>query len=419
MATNVDKAPQSICANCIDDPHLQQIILNDGKVVVCGECGKTKTPAFTASDFGKLLEPIIRERYAFGEDMRVFHGVDDEKGGLEQQGDPLEYVVSEVLGQDIDFLEDIVEAVIDAEDVWPPDGDEPFYDDCYNYVRRRVPAYEMLDEWQMVHDELTSSRRFSSTAAKKFFADIFNKIDTLQFAPDSGGDYVSVVQQLPAATKIYRARTFDSVGALETILADPFTHVGPPPAHKARAGRMNADGIVVLYCGMDVETTIAEMRPPLGGDTVVITLETTDALRILNFERLEFAFSLDKLSQFDPELDHQLEKHVFLQQLHHLVSQPVLPGKEGDYLITQTMAEYLNHVILPSFDGISFGSVQRDGGTNIVLFSTWEKTFPVTYVDQSIRAFRTNEIEYKHGALAIFKNGKVLRLFSSETVDDF
>ena len=158
MAQKLNKGLQTICANCVDDPQLQQVILNDGDVDKCGSCGGIKTPVFAASDFGKLLEPLIREQYSIGEDQRVFSGPDDDRGGWEQQGDPLEYIVSEVLGQDIDFLEEIVAAIIEAEDVWPPDGEEPFHDECYNYVRARVPAYEMLEEWRMVQDELSTSK---------------------------------------------------------------------------------------------------------------------------------------------------------------------------------------------------------------------------------------------------------------------
>lgn len=52
-----------------------------------------------------------------------------------------------------------------------------------------------------------------------------------------------------------------------------------------------------------------------------------------------------------------MPREAFLRKLHNLISQPVVPGHEADYLITQTMAEYLAHVHQPHFDGIMFKSV--------------------------------------------------------------
>ena len=51
-----------------------------------------------------------------------------------------------------------------------------------------------------------------------------------------------------------------------------------------------------------------------------------------------------------------------------VLRRPVVPGHEDEYLITQTLTEYLAHVHLPAFDGVIFQSVQRRGGANMVLF---------------------------------------------------
>lgn len=158
----------AVCANCIDDDCLKEIVIEDGEPRNCSLCGESKQPAFTPEDLGKLLEPLLRERLALGGEMRVFGGPDDEKGHFEQQGDPLEYFVADALAQDFDFLDDIVQAVIDAENVWPPDGEEAFFEDYYNYEPRDIFVYEMLEEWQLVQDELRSSRRFFNEAAKSF-----------------------------------------------------------------------------------------------------------------------------------------------------------------------------------------------------------------------------------------------------------
>jgi hypothetical protein len=43
--------------------------------------------------------------------------VNDDKDGWEQEGDPLSDVVQEILGQYFEFNDEIVEAVVSAEDV--------------------------------------------------------------------------------------------------------------------------------------------------------------------------------------------------------------------------------------------------------------------------------------------------------------
>lgn len=420
----------AVCAECIDDDYLKEIVLEEGEVRECNLCGENDRPAFTPEDLGKLLEPLLRERLALGGDMRVFGGPDDEKGHFEQQGDPLEYFVAEALAQDFDFLDDIVQAVIDAEDVWPPDGEEAFFEDYYNYEPRGIYVYEMLEEWQLVQDELRTSRRFFNEAAKSFFASLFADIDTLLTpvvnidsamaaiagdetdpildADDTDDD--TVVRTLPEGTDVYRARACRSQEMPQKTAEQPYQQVGPPPSDKARAGRMNAEGIVVLYGALSVETAVAEMRPPLGGDTVTIMLRATRSLRVLDFKRLESAYSTDDLSYFQPDFDHLLEKHAFLQQLHQLIARPVLPGKEDEYLITQTMAEYLNHVHAPPFDGILFDSVQQQGGTNIVLFASTIGEFPVEYVDGTLRVFRTESINYQHSEGHMFERGDNARV---------
>jgi hypothetical protein len=157
---------------------------------------------------------------------------------------------------------------------------------------------------------------------------------------------------------------------------------------------MNVEGVAVFYGAMDCETCLAETRPALGNDTAVITLLTSKPLRVLDFIRLEDCYT--KLSYFQPDFMEQCERGGFQRRLQRLISQPIVPGRETDYLITQTMTEYLAHVHEKPFDGILFKSVQRSGGINIVLFPSPRQEFPLVYVDKSFKLFSTLSINYKH-----------------------
>ena len=72
-----------------------------------------------------------------------------------------------------------------------------------------------------------------------------------------------------------------------------------------------------------------------------------------------------------------------------------------DYLITQTMVEYLAHVHKQPFDGVLFKSVQRSGGANIVIFPQADGSFPVAYVEESFKLFSTTSIQYSHETVRV------------------
>jgi hypothetical protein len=142
------------------------------------------------------------------------------------------------------------------------------------------------------------------------------------------------------------------------------------------------------------------MRPPLGGTTAVIALKTTKILRLLNFKRLSKCYG--QLSYFQPNYADELERFKFLRFLERRISKPIVPGDEAEYLITQTMTEYLAHIDLNSFDGIIFSSAQRSEAINVVLFPHQGSEylpaahFPIAYVDESLKFFETKTISYTH-----------------------
>jgi hypothetical protein len=407
----MDKA---ICWECFDDKYLKEIVKNEGEQLECSACGEERT-AFTVERLGERIEPIMREHFRQG---------DQDYG--EQRGDPLSFCVQEVVGECFGLEDDIVEAVVAAEHMDPSDGDMPFFDDTCNYVGSPVSLHGYYAEWNFVVQELKYRRRFFSPSAKALFDSLFDGVEKMQAWSDEGKSHESVVRELPKGLELFRARICDSHSLLKDILTDPCKHVGPPPAEKVRASRMNAEGVAVFYGATDQDTSLAEMRPPLGGDSAVITLRTTKTLRMLDFKLLQTAYGGEPLSYFQPDFTEQVEKNAFRRRLHKLISQPVIPGREADYLITQTMAEYLAHVHEKPFDGILFASVQRKEGTNVVLFpdhslasDTETNSFPVEYVDGSIKVFSTEMVEYRYKQRHVYlDNGKVSMNYDPDDFPD-
>lgn len=395
---------KAVCCECVEDFYLKAIIQDEGEPLECSVCGETENNAITVEHLGKLMEPIMREHFVPGPTVKKFGDNDDE--WWEQEGDPISYLAQEVLGQYFDFEDEIVDAVIAADEYWPGDGGEAYWDGTSRYVPSRIQLGHYFAEWQYTLAELKHGRRFFSPAAQALFTKLFDGIEHLKAW--NGGKFLPVVRILPTNTKLFRARVCNSRALLKEMFADPLKHVGPPPMESSRVGRMNADGVVVFYGARDEHTCLAEMRPALGNDVVVIKLKTTRPLRLLDFSRLEQARGGKALSYFQPGYTEQVERRAFLRRLHSLISQPIVPGHESDYLITQTMAEYLAHVHKQPFDGILFASVQRANGTNVVLFPDRElltdrvaDSFHVEYVEGSIRLFGTTAIKYKHSEIDV------------------
>jgi hypothetical protein len=387
----------AICAQCAEDAHLKKLIEQHGEVLECSECEGSDSPAISVTKLGRLIEPIMRKHFQLGKQVRIFE--EDDRDWWDQEGETLSSVVQEILGQSFNVEDEIVSAVIDAEDCWPPDGDEPFWAETSCYVQTRIEIGHYYEEWRNTLYELKYGRRFFSPAAQKLFSKLFTDVEQKKVLID--GKYEPVIFMLPQETTLYRARVCKTKSLLQEIMANPFRHVGPPPQEIARAGRMNADGVSVFYCALDMDTCLAEMRPALGNELAVIAVKTTKPLRVLDLSRLDVSRGAEALSYLQPDFTQQVEKNAFLRRLQSLVSQPIVPGHESDYLITQTMAEYLAHVHNEPFNGILFSSAQRAGGRNVVLFSDLEplahsQTFGIEYVEGSVEIQVTTGIEYAH-----------------------
>jgi hypothetical protein len=413
----------AVCCRCINDPYLQRLVQEGGSVAECTECGGTDKPTFSAEEFGELLAPLVLEHFRQGDEVHIFSNAEDEKGYWEQQGQELHEIIEEVLGQYFSIQEEIIEATVDSEakNLSFQDGESGELGREFCYVERhRISEYE--GRWVSTYQSLQNSKRFFNEEAKKLFDDLFQGIEELKTCTSEEIEE-PVIRTVPIGAEIFRGRLCTSDAMRNEFYADPLLHVGPPPPLKARAGRMNADHIAVLYGAMEKDTCLAELRPALGSESLVITLVLASQHRVLDFARLER--SGKSLSYFQPDFANELDRETFLRKLHRLISQPIVPGRESEYLITQTMAEYLAHVHPGKLDGIMFSSVQRSGGTNIVLFGNdagdnqgASKKYGIDYVQDSTELYLTTSMQYMHLPLEVIVDGKGKAWVSAYPGDD-
>jgi RES domain len=410
------KMPKYICWKCFEDAALSSEIKSDGRSARCALCnGRRKSLSF--EQLGKRLGDVIQEHFQPGPEVRRFG--DDDKCRYEQEGETLSSVLQEVLGQCFDLEEELLQAIVESEEYDPRDGDQPFFDTSCLYIPNPVSDHEYWASWVQLTAELTHVRRFFSESAKRLFDDLFGDAEQIQVWDKKNKVHQPVVRIAKKGFGIWRARVCESRSLVEKIVEEPMLHLGPPPPNRARAGRMNAEGIVVFYGALERDTCLAEMRPSLGGDLIAGQFKTTKEMRILDFEGLERAQHGASLSYFQSDFVRQIARRKFLSHLHSLISRPVLPGNESEYIVTQTLTEYLAHIYKPALDGISFSSTQHEGGKNIVLFSSTdcdhqfqeipETTFPLVAVPASIGFFQTKSVLYEHKEIEFSRtdDGKV------------
>lgn len=390
----------TLCSECPENPYLRSRIASSGDQGGCLVCRKQMPHVFQMGQLAEMFREAIRGHF----------DVDYDHFSNQPNDVDLRSVVEQLMGQDVVFFEDLISEIVDG-DAEPVDRrGNPFYgtDVRYQRMERLGAADQFTHRWSKLVGDLKHRRRFFSDEVQAFFREIFKNIETMTaWEGHVFSHECPVVQRMEAGTVVYRARVVAESDDVNSVLDDPFKQVGPPPRNRASAARMSPQGVVALYCAMESETALAELRPAIGGVSAIIELALSRPLRLLNFHRLERSLGEGWGALLDIGYSERESTRQFLRMLHHLISLPVVPGNEADYLITQTMAEYLAHVHEPRIDGIVFSSVQYKDGLNIVMFAEHlpndpeSDSFPVIYVADSLRFVKTSTVRYVHADLDV------------------
>ncbi len=209
--------------------------------------------------------------------------------------------------------------------------------------------------------------RFFSKVAAHRLEEIFEGVERFRASDDRLA--IREIKPGDMEATVNRARWFDTERDLLDVYLNPAQGLGPPPAKKATANRMNPVGIPVFYGAFDWATCVSEIRPPVGAVAVVCSFQLIRPIRVLDFTVLDKAFM--DASYFDPLFSQKVDQRAFLTGFHKEISKPVLPIYEPlEFIPTQVVAEYLAHRFQPQLDGVLYASTQTEGqGINIALFN--------------------------------------------------
>ncbi|OXS19859.1 hypothetical protein CGU37_22330 [Pseudomonas fluorescens] len=378
---------EAVCFGCVGDRYLQARIKKTGVSVECSICGK-KRKSIDLEVLVDEISRILEQNIKVGEEERIWDQDRDRVSHYEQKGDTLDFYIGEVL--QLDNVAPLVERVQDKLlSIFPEDAG---FFDSELFQRKKLAPLSAERSWNEFRTGVMHKSRFFNLEAKTFLRWLFKGLEDFKAIGKHKNEVIRVLD--PSDNHIiFRARDCTLPKDRSDVLSDPINQLGTPPKEFASDGRMSPRGVPVFYGALGTrETCIAELRPPAGGVVISGEFKLTKFVRVLDFKALEDAYEQKALSFFDPEYRRKIERRQFLKGFHSIISQPVVPKQEHEYLQTQVIAEYLATQHFPRIDGVIFSSAQHEGGLNLVLFSHVLSTEPLPPVEDEHGFYPMEEV---------------------------
>ena len=243
---------QFVCEGCIGDPKLAEQVRKEANPGKCSYCHLIQ-PGLALEELADRIHQVIEEHFEpIGLDLS---SLDDTSPSNDSAPEPWweffddsETVILKTADLGPAITADVKEHLANKYGVVKKntEGAENPYDDRMLYKERESDPSGMREAWWEFKEEIHSRARFFGAIAKD---------------------------------------------RLDKIL------LGPPTSNKAKAGRMNAEGIPVFYGAMEEETCVSEIRPPVGSLVILGRFEILTPIRILDLSAISIVYS--GISHFD------------------------------------------------------------------------------------------------------------------------
>ncbi|WOY03134.1 RES family NAD+ phosphorylase [Dickeya fangzhongdai] len=340
-----------ICAECNHSAYYfckKNSQLNSGKQ--CLMCSEIRPDGILVEDFEFTLRRNLRDHYTL-EDSRSTDTI------------PLKDVLKRFTYDNEDFLAQLASLLCQPDDTFfREDGwyrnivDEAFIATCRD---------DAIREWEDMAYELKHVRRFSHSGASRYYADLIGScFHTVEKEQEKFNTALTI---LPKGEALYRGRIAKDNEEKEAFLSDPVKKLSAPPNHLATNSRMSPPGIAFLYTASDAETAIAELHPFISDTVAIGQFVTVRDLRFFDFTLLDNVAYADAHILDNPIMHKTFRNRYLMSTLHHLIARP-LRANDTSYIETQVFAEIIRGYQGEKYDGIIFGSTQRPGGRNYVIF---------------------------------------------------
>jgi len=347
-----------ICAACVKLDSLKLFINQNSKAHVCEFC-KTSQKCVDKEQLYSYMENQLFEVLTPTDYLSNFEQAMIYECGSDE---PPVYTLFDFI-QDAD---DVVAKEVAEEFInWLPakyHKDERGSEALYVLDDGTLEYNDYAHEWEKFVKDIHHGRRFFNEKAKDF-------LDSLLTILDQGGKlYSDVVEVIDCDAQLYRARIVSGKTQIEEVSNDPASQLGPVPEKLASNQRMTPAGISAMYCSLDRNTCLCELRTIVGDTAISGEFRPIKPLKLLNLSSLT---SVDFVVGDYLSVDWRKHTHAteFFKEMVYKLSRPLGRQDELGYLSTQVFFEYLRVKYHKEVDGVQFTSVQTDGkGINIALF---------------------------------------------------
>jgi hypothetical protein len=205
-----------------------------------------------------------------------------------------------------------------------------------------------------------------------------NRFHSGMFNADAFASFLSIIAKTyPSGTEFFRARITHSRSGFTS------DEMKAPPRGSRSAGRINPEGIGVLYLSSDNKTVLNEVRANTFDYVTIGTFKLLKDIKVVN---------LSGISETSPFLyQGELEKYAANRNVFHEIAIEIAkPLRRSDspieYLPTQYISEFIKS---QGYDGVEYASTLREGGYNVAIFD--EKQFECV----SVNTIEVTKIQYE------------------------
>lgn len=335
------------CTNCFIDPEIKAIIESRKRIGDCSFCGKTNTAVYDiyddptlADNFKDLLEvytPVknLSATYPKGKVDLLKNLLHNQWRIFNLQPEVIYTLITSLCREKYEEMPELFDSPVG---IWQN------YD--LNFLREN--AIITNNTWNDFVEAIKWNNRFHTNYINEEILDLFIRC---------------VRKTYRAGSTFYRARISSNERGYST------EEMYAPPKGIATAGRVNPDGISMLYLADQAKTTLYEIRAGvydyvtigtfiLSSDIEVINLADIDkispfiAANSYGIDFIRQAVNIDCLKVISDEIAKPLRRHSSL--LEYL-----------DYLPTQYISDFIKS---KSYAGIEYTSTMCPGGINTALF---------------------------------------------------
>ena len=325
------------CINCFSDTQIQEIIRRSGKVGNCGICGQENVELLSISELDRIKELIdsvigiyrVCERPKDGKLLK--DALKDDWNIFAVPSDKVQTIIMEIckprLTEEIQLF---------TEPVNIPELKDDAYLFDYGIIKGRT--------WR----EFTETIKYDN----RFHSNIFNYDAFASFLTYS-------VKLYSSGTVMYRARISSEKNGFSK------DDLGTPPKGLRMSGRVNPEGIGVLYLSSEPNTALYEVRASIYDYVTVGEFRSRKDIRVINLAGIT---SISPFIYADMnELQQYAVNRECLLGMAEDISKPLRRNDSPlEYLPTQYISEFIKN---QGYDGVEYASTMTKSGYNLAIFN--------------------------------------------------